>query len=478
MLPYESFFYGGVAFLIGIFAASVGAPPLFVLVSTFTISALFLFFYWLDGNIKNVWFMGLIVFIVVGSFYYRVDDLRFRTPQIPFGKSIEFSGAVANDPVRNGDTQEMRVAITKPFSATVLARIKGGTFAYGEGIAGAGIVENPSDVAYAHYLSGQYIRGVMRVSKAQKNGTNNGSAIKSALLSVKHAMTQTFSSLLPPEEATFLSGLTIGARGTFSKELKDAMQKSGTTHLVALSGYNISILVLVTMSILLTVMRRRAAFIVSTFTIVAFVIMTGAESSVVRAAIIGFVVLLSRELGRAHDMRNVILCTGLIMVFINPKALVFDVGFQLSFLALLGIVYINPVLSHLLGAEEGNDKSLFSWKANAITTASAQLATLPFLILSFGIFSPISLVSNVIILELIPMTMALGFFMALAAPLSYYAALAIGLLALLFLKFELFLIYFFAHISFPLRFSMSIPLIILYYFALGFGIWKYKKIIP
>lgn len=478
MLPYESFFYGGVAFLIGVFAASVGAPPLFVLVSTFTVSALFLLFYWVDGNIKNIWYAGLTIFIVVGSFYYRVDDMKFRAARIPFGKSIEFSGLVVNDPVRNGDTQEMKVMVTTPFTATVLARIKAGTFAYGDGIAGRGMVENPSDSAYARYLSGQYIRGVMRVSKVQKNGTHSGFAIKSALLSLKHTMTQTFSRILPPEEATFLSGLTIGARGTFSKELKVAMQKSGTTHLVALSGYNISILVLVTMSILLAIMRRRIAFIVTTLAIIAFVIMTGAESSVTRAAIIGFVVLFSRELGRTHDIRNVILFTGLIMILISPKVLVFDVGFQLSFLALLGIVYINPMLSHICGVEEGKEDSLFLWKTNAITTASAQLSTLPILISSFGIFSPISLISNIIILELIPMTMAFGFFMALVAPLSYYAALAFGLIASLFLKFELFLIYFFAHISFPFQFKMSVLLIGAYYSALGFAIWKYKKIIP
>lgn len=471
MLPYEIFFYGGIFFLMGVLTASLGVLPLFVTGSTFAICGLFILFYFSDGNKKNLWVAGLFIFIIAGSVYYRIDDARFNAMRVPFGQTIEFSGVVLSDPVQKDDTQEMRVVVFSPFHATILVKIKQSQFAYGDAIKGSGIVEKRDDGGYGRYLEGQYIRGTMSFPSVEKISEGNGSSIKSMLLGIKHKITSTFTSVLPPEEATFLAGLTVGARGLFSPELTSAMQKSGTTHLVALSGQNISILVFVIMTLLLALARRRTAFIIATLVIIGFVIMTGADASVVRAAIVGFIVLLAKEVGRAHDIRNVILCACVIMVLLSPKTLAFDVGFQLSFLALLGIVYINPIFMRMIGMKENEDASFFSWKTYLITTASAQLATMPILIASFGYFSPIALISNVAILEFIPMTMALGFLTALFAPISYYLSLMVGLLTSVFLKFELFLIYFFARISFPLQFKISVLFFIMYYCLLGMGLW-------
>ncbi|MCX6788543.1 MAG: ComEC/Rec2 family competence protein [bacterium] len=478
MLPYEIFFYGGISFLIGIFAASFNVPPFFITVSTIAVCALFLFFVFYYKSSRDVWFAFLVLFVIAGSVYYRIDDSKFKNAQIPFGKVIEFSGLVTSDPVKNNDMREMRVMLDAPFKTKIFVRVRDGEFSYGDIISGSGKIERANEDSYARYLEGQYIRGIINFPTINKVSEHNGSAIKFELLNIKHKIARVFSNVLPPEQATFLSGLTIGARGTFSPELKEAMQKSGTTHLVALSGYNISILVYVTMIFLLGFMHRRKALFFSVIAILGFVIMTGAEASVVRAAIIGFIILLSSEIGRAYDIRNVILFACLSMVLISPKVLVFDVGFELSFLALLGIIYINPIIMRLVGMTE-KDNSFILWKTSLITTASAQITTLPILIANFGIFSPISLLSNVAILELIPITMGLGFMTALTAPISYYISLVFGLLVSAFLKFELFLIYFFAKISIPLQFKMSMFMFVLYYFLIGLGIWRLgKKITP
>jgi competence protein ComEC len=279
--------------------------------------------------------------------------------------------------------------------------------------------------------------------------------------------------VLPPEEATFLSGLTIGARGTLRDELKTAMQQSGTTHLVALSGYNITILAYVVMSILLLFSSRRVAFVIATLIIVCFVIMTGAEASVVRAAIVGFLVLVAREMGRGHSMRNIILCAGVMMVLLNPKILVFDVGFQLSFLALLGILYVRPALMMLFRI---SDASFLSWRDNLLTTLAAQLTTLPVLVINFGMFSPISLISNILILEFIPLTMALGFLTAFTSFISYHLSFILGLLTLIFLKIELWCIYTFARMSVPIEFKMSMVYVVLYFTCILLLVrWYYRK---
>ena len=474
MLPYESFFYGGIFFLGGVFAASMGVAPFFVTVSTLLLSMLFLLRYLFSHEKKNIWLAGLFIFIIFGSVWYQIDDTRFNAASIPFGTSIEVSGVVKSDPVTKGNTQEMTIAVSSPFNARILAKLNVyPKFAYGDEVHGKAMIERPTG-GYARYLEGSYIRGVMNFPTFTKTGEWDGSRAKALLLGIKHSITEAFARVLPPEEATFLSGLTIGARGEFSKELSDAMQRSGTTHLVALSGYNISILVYVVMGILLHMMPRRIALIFAVYAITGFVVMTGAESSVVRASIIGFIMLASLEIGRVRDFRNIILLACLLMVLLSPKILMFDIGFQLSFLSLLGIVYLGPLLAQIFGVE-GNEGFL-SWKAAFIATLSAQLATLPILAGSFGSFSPIALISNILILEFIPLTMALGFLIALAAPFAHFVALVLGLIASVFLKLELLMIYLFAWFGAPIPISMSMFWVVAYYALLLWWIYGYKKI--
>ncbi len=475
MLPYEIFFYGGVFFLTGVLAASGGIAPFFVTTGTL-VAALFLLLYRLQGGeVRYAWLSGLILFVIAGSFYFRLDDAAFRVVHVPFGAKRAFVGTVASDPVINNGAQQFTLSIREPFIANVLvtARLYP-RFAYGDEVQGTGTIMRADDAGYAHYLEKERIRGTMKYPVLEATGEARGSAVMGALYAVKHAIMNAYAAVLPPEEATFLGGLTIGARGSFSAALKDAMQKSGTTHLVALSGYNITILVAVALGIFLLLFPRRISFLLTTLVIIAFVVMTGAEASVVRAGIVGFLVLLARDMGRAHDFRNVILCAALFMVFVNPKVLAFDAGFQLSFLALLGIVYLRPALMVLLRMKE-DDAGFLSWKDNMLTTMAAQLATLPILIANFGIVSPVSIFSNIAILELVPATMALGFVTAAASFVSRYLAQFLGLLASMFLKVELGLIYAFARVSFPVHIKIGIALFVFYYVILGALVLHYNK---
>ncbi len=475
MLPYEYFFYGGIFFLSGVLAASAGVAPLFVTIGTLFTSAVLFLAHFYGVHPRARLFAALILLVVAGSFYYRAHDVRFRAERIPFGQKLAFTGTVASDPVASNGEQQMKLSVTSPFRASILLIARGyPRLAYGDAVRGVGAVQSVGTTSYARYLEKELVRGTMRYPSIAPIGERRGSRVVAALYAIKHRIMAAFSNALPPDEAVFLSGLTIGARGAFPDELKDAMKRSGTTHLVALSGYNITILVAVVSCMLLSFLSRRAAFFVTVPIIIAFVTMTGAEASVVRAGVIGVLALLAREVGRAHDMRNVILAAGIVMVLANPKVLAFDIGFQLSFLALLGLVYVGPALMNLFHIEEGG-KGPLSWKEGLITALAAQLATLPLLVGSFGVFSPVSLISNIAILEFIPPTMGLGFSVALASLVSGTVSLFLGLLAHVFLRLELWLIYFFARISFPLHFKMSVVLGAVYYLALGVFVWRYTK---
>ncbi len=157
------------------------------------------------------------------------------------------------------------------------------------------------------------------------------------------------------------------------------------------------------------------------------------------------------------------------MVLINPKVLYFDLGFQLSFLALLGIVYLKPATKKFFRLNE--EIGFLSWRDNFLTTFSAQLAVAPVLVLNFGNFSLLSLMANLLILSVIPLTMTLGFILAALGFLSFYLSLIFGWLVNLFLSYEIFIIKFFGklnifHIEPSTNPYLNIPLIIIYYFIL------------
>jgi competence protein ComEC len=290
------------------------------------------------------------------------------------------------------------------------------------------------------------------------------------LYSFKHSLIDAFNQNLPAAEAALAAGLTVGERGGFSSAFNQAMKGSGTTHLVALSGYNIMVIVTYATALFLLFCRRRTAVVLTVPLIIAFVLMTGAEASVVRAAIMGFILLLAKEVGRFFNVRNAIMLAGLVMVLFNPQVLVFDVGFILSFLALIGLVYLAPVLQGLF--KYSGQPGFLAWRESLFTTTSAQVMVLPILIQSFGGFSPVSLISNVLILGLVPLTMGLSFALAGLSFVSSFLASLVSLFLWPLLRFEVDVIEFFGRLPFPTLPAFGWILAVLYYILIaGFIVW-------
>ncbi|MBI5731940.1 MAG: ComEC/Rec2 family competence protein, partial [Candidatus Magasanikbacteria bacterium] len=160
-----------------------------------------------------------------------------------------------------------------------------------------------------------------------------------------------------------------------------------------------------------------------------------------------------------------------LMAIFNPLILRFDIGFQLSFLALLGIAYLGPAIRKFFRLQEG--EGFLGWRENFLATTSAQLAVAPFLIINFSQFSPLSLLANVLILEAIPPTMFLGFLIGFLGLLSYYFSLIIGWLVGLFLAYELFIINLFGATRILEIHSAGLILVVGYYiFLIGFALYN------
>ncbi len=184
--------------------------------------------------------------------------------------------------------------------------------------------------------------------------------------------------------------------------LLDIFSIVGVTHIIALSGFNITVIARA-LEKTTFFLSRNLAFLIPTLGIFLFVVLTGAGASVTRAAIMGFMFILARRLGRPREVTVAVVLTAAIMIFANPLILKSDISFQLSFAATLGLIFLAPIFEFIFSR----------WpqiiRESVALTLSAQIAAVPIILYQFHQLSVVSPVSNLLILPLIPFAMLLGF---------------------------------------------------------------------
>ena len=230
-------------------------------------------------------------------------------------------------------------------------------------------------------------------------------------------------------QSALLAGLLMGD-DNFSDEWKERFLRTGTSHVVAASGYNVSMLAFVLFAILISLgLKRQYAFPFVLIGIACFVIIAGAGAAVTRAGIMGTLALSATQLGRKTTPRNIILLTIVIMLLDEPRLLRDDVGFQLSVLSTIGLV---------TSAKYFSEKFAFipetlGLRESFAATVAATLATLPVIIFGFGKISIISPLVNLLILPFVPYTMLTGGLASLVAVVSPSLGAALAGPAWLFL---------------------------------------------
>lgn len=472
MLAHKIFFYSSVLFIFGVFLKSIGLASAIIYISlSFLLATLFLVY---KKGYTLILAVILPFFILLGAFYYQLDHNQLEKTFIKSG-NLNNRGVVVSNPKLEKGFQEFNVKLENKNNSTVLVETrKYPEVEYGDKILIKGEVERvKGESSYEKYLYKNNVVGLVSFpSKIEILDVNKASKIKYLLYNLRNKSAITFQRVLSPLKAAFINGLTLGGYSGFSEEFRGDMEKSGTTHLVALSGYNISVLVWVCMAFFLYFFRKKTSILITLLIIAGFVIMTGAEASVIRAAIMGGLIVIASYFGRFYDLKNALALAALLMVLFNPKVLVYDVGFQLSFLALLGIVYIKPLIDKFLGFQ---NQGFMAWKENLTVTTAAQLAVFPLLMIRFEYFSLSSLFANVAILELIPITMSLGFFILFLYSMLQPIALILSWIAGIFLSVEIIIIKLFSNLSIPVIFEMSWFIAGIYYLVLFGGTYLINK---
>ena len=334
--------------------------------------------------------------------------------------------------------------------------------------------EKIEDFAYDRYLARYGIYSLCYFPKMEFMSAGEGNLFFAKIFSFKNIVREKIDRGLPEPESGLAKGFILGDKKSIDDELNDKFARIGISHIVAISGANVSILINLIMLFAVGVgLSRKHSFYFSSSLLFIYIILVGFPASAMRAGLMGFLILWAIYLGRLSKSANALVLAAAVMLFVNPKILRDDIGFQLSFLAMLSIVYLYPILDEMLEKIKMTNK--FSLRDIMAMTLAAQVLTLPIMINNFQQMSSVFLLSNFFVLWTLPILMAaLSISIILSFILSHPI---IFLFSQAILKFIVLIAEFFSgipHASIPIK---PLPWLVwvFYYFILAYFILRYKK---
>lgn len=310
------------------------------------------------------------------------------------------------------------VSIVLPVKGRCMVRVLPGTdYHYGDRVVFSGKLQTPpsnEEFSYRDYLAIKGIGSYMMYPLLDELTPTNQVSAYGLLFAFREQAYQTINLLLPQPEAGLLSGILIGMERDIPDSVQEDFQKTGTSHIVAISGFNIALVAGLLTLLLDKLIGKRWAPLGVIVGIGLYTVLVGAQAAVVRAAIMGSISLIGRQIGRRNTGINTLLFTAALMTWQNPLILG-DVGFQLSFSATMGLVlFAGPWQDALTRWMERTFSEGLAARLSApiseffLFTLAAQLTTLPVIIYHFGQFSLSAFLTNPLILPAQPLIMILG----------------------------------------------------------------------
>lgn len=290
------------------------------------------------------------------------------------------------------------------------------------------------------------------------------------IITVKETFLNGLNTTLSHDSSAFVAGTLIGSRSALPRALQDLLSAVGLSHVIAVSGYNLTILVAL-LSMLLGKNWRWGGLIVSLWVILGFVVISGANAAIVRAGVMSTIFLIANFYGKRVNLVVCMAITGLGMVAINPANLLSDIGWQLSFVSLFGIATLGPTLGQILPKRP-------VWLHEILSvTLAAQLATAGIIAYNFGTLSLIAPLVNCIVMPLVPVIMAYGalvaFFGMILPTIGSIIARPLDASITILFDFLKYMQHFsWASIRIP---SLSLLAVMLYYLILGLWIFLARK---
>ncbi len=368
---------------------------------------------------------------------------------------VKIEGVVSGEPDVRDTYTNLRVVVAKievdgqerDVKGTVLVRAPHyPRYDYGDELEIEGLLEIPpelEDFSYREYLARQGIYSILWRPQITLKNHDQGSAPRRALLAFKRRAQRVIALILHEPQAALLTGILLGIETGIPADLAKAFSATGTTHIIAISGFNISIIAGLLSRLARRLFGKRRAMPVALAGIIVYTILVGASAAVVRAAIMGCLYVIATHYGRQTEALTSLIVAATLMTLLNPQTL-WDLGFQLSFAATLGLILYTPSLQswfeRLLSSAlpPGTARRAVELLNEAlIVTLAAQITTLPIIVYNFRQLSLVTLLSNFLILSAQPGVMLWGGLATMAGLIWLPLGQVIGWIAWLFLTYTI-----------------------------------------
>ena len=317
---------------------------------------------------------------------------------------------------------------------------------YGDRVLVTGLLETPpilEGFSYREYLARQGIHSLVHRAQVTLLAERQANPLLYRLFAFKRVAQSTIASILPEPQASLLTGILLGIETGIPVDLMDAFSTTGMTHIIAISGFNITIVSGILAGLARRLFGQRRVVWIAVGGVVIYTVLVGASAAVVRAAIMGILYLWARHLGRGSFAPVSLAAAAVVMTALNPYTL-WDVGFQLSVAATAGLVlYTEPlervfeqVLARVVSAERAQ-KIVGLVSEALIVTLAAQLTTTGIILHYFGRLSLVTLLANFLVLPAQTAVMVWGGIATLLGLIVRPLGQAVGWVAWVFLTYTI-----------------------------------------
>ena len=293
-----------------------------------------------------------------------------------------------------------------------------------------GDLESPPAVDsfdYAEYLARKNIRSVMVFPSLQTIGHEDDSLARTAILTVRRKLSESIGLALPEPQSSLAQGILLGQKSVLPADIADDLNATNTSHLVVVSGENVVLVSAFVTGALAWVFGRRRALVLSIGVVLAYAALIGASPSVVRATIMGVLLVVASLAGRRSSGSTPILFAAAIMSGLDPH-IGHDLSFQLTFAATAGIVHLaSPIREWMVEwtaravRRDTVPRWVSAWFAEPLSvTIAATIATEPLIAMNFGRISLVALPANLLVVPVFGIVMLTSLIAALGGLLPLW----------------------------------------------------------
>ncbi|MBC8162564.1 MAG: ComEC family competence protein [Roseiflexaceae bacterium] len=404
---------------------------------------------------------------------------------------IALEGVVAEDPKHSEDGQRVMLAVRwvwrdgrrLPAEGMVLATLP--TYPerrYGDALQLTGQLKSPrgpkraGDFDYRAYLARKAIFSLMQPKHTRLLARDQANGALGWLLGVRDHARRVLLRELPEPQASLAVGILLGIQSSIPEDVYDAFSQTGTSHILVISGWNISIIGAALYAVAARLkLSKNGAFWAILGTIWLYALFVGVTATVIRAAVMGSVMVLGQRLDRPAHAWTTLFAACAAMTVYNPQTL-WDMGFQLSALATASLFAYGKGTEALLERTFLQTPWL-DWAREALTaTLAAQILALPLILYAFGNLSIIAPLANVVLLPMVPYAMLFGALALVAGMLWLPLGQVLALPAYLFLSWLTNGAQFLASVPFAAVQVPAFPLwVLLGYYAVVLVVWWWSQ---